>query len=390
MPPGSVLPPGWTAEQGRAAVERLGPLSVAPTLVPTIGLLAVLLAAGVLYLLAGVAGSGALVAGCAALLALPVVAYLLRPRLSELEVQRLLLERGSVGEQVQTTLRVTHHGRRTSARLHVLDHIPGHGDLRLVVAPLAPGERVELTAPRPVLRRGADLGGVVRLQAWSPVGLLVAKRDVPFGGDVRAWPAVPAQRRPPAGGGGTGEQRRTRPVAGSGQEVLSLRDWRAGDGARAVSARASARHGRPMVLERQRDDEIRVVLLVCAPAGRAIGAPERERWERGLERAGALVAPEGPGTQASLIGPTPAVLGPPGAAVTGRWSALDALAAADLALPLTQALADQAVVAAGPGGRLALVSLAPAPAALQRRCRAARVALVELVELVEQPEASRA
>ena len=83
--------------------------------------------------------------------------------------------------------------------------------------------------------------------------------------------------RPPIGGAATATNRSV-PVPGSGLEVLDLRPWRPGDARREVSARASARHGRPVVLQRERDAGPALVVL-------AAGGGRGAAWERAVSAA---------------------------------------------------------------------------------------------------------
>lgn len=338
------LPPGWTTAQVQTERERYGPYQLEARQRPTRGLLAAVLAAGLLYGLAEVAGSRWLTLGATACLALPVVALLLRPRVGALELTRTLHGTGAVGELVDTTLHVFNPGPGTTSALVVVDELPNHETLRLSVPALLPGGLVELRTSRAVVSRGRTLGGVLRLQAWSPVGVITATRDVPLGGEVRAHPArVPAPGAWRAVAVDAGGTRGSRPLPGTGADVLGLRPWRGGDAARSVSARATARHGRPLVLEREREQQVTLVLLV---AGGGSGAS----WEALLARASALA------TQAVRAGEPLVLLGPPGPATPTAAQALEAFAAADWAPPLDADGVRRAVRAAGPGGRVVLVA----------------------------------
>ena len=332
-------------------------------------MLTAVIATGLLYGLAGVTGSRWLSLGATACLALPVVALLLRPRLGSIVVVRELHGRGAVGEQVATTLHVTNTGRRTTPVVSVDDEMPGHESLRIVVPPLLPGGSTQVRSTRAVLARGRTPAGVVHLRAVSPVGLMSASRELRIAGEVLAAPArVPPPDLWPAGAADGVGTRGERPFPGAGGDVLGLRPWRSGDAARAVSARATARHGRPLVLEREREQQARLVVLVA-------GGGSGPSWEALLSRASALA------TQVVRAGEPLVLLGPPGTATPTGQQVLDAFAAADWAPALDDTGVRRAVRAAGPGGRVVLVvppSGAEALPGARRQLAAARCPLVVL------------
>lgn len=365
------LPAGWTAERLRLEVDALGPLLLGNRLRPTRGLFVALVAPVVLLGLEDVTDGRWLSLGAAASLALSAVALLLRPRLAMLEVTRDDVHGGAVGDVVETTLQVHNPGPRRTPPTLAVDELPGHSTLRLAVPALEPGARTAVTAPREVLSRGRRLAGVVHLTATSPVGLLVARRDVLLAGQVVVRPAlVPVHAAgrtsraaaPPEGSGGDGR----RPVAGVGGEVLGLRPWRSGDAARALSARASARHGRPLVLEREREQEPPMVVLVAAGGGGHV-------WEAQLSAAAALTV------DAVRTGRPVELLGPPCPPHPTPGQVLDAFAAADWAPPLDDAGAARAARTAGPGGQVVLVAPSGAPDALAAAARTLRAARCDVV-----------
>jgi uncharacterized protein (DUF58 family) len=307
------------------------------------GILVAGLVAGLLHLLGRVTDGGWLDLASAGVLALPVAALVLRPRLDQVTCTRGRSARGAAGDRVTTVLEVGNTGGRPSAALVVLDELPGHGTVRVAVPALAPGARIRLHTERVALHRTSGPAGTVTLHAWSPFGLVGSRRRLtPTGRAVVhpapvAVPVLPAGRGAPGGDGARG-----RPVAGSGTEVLGLRAWRPGEPRTSVSARASARHGRPLVLERERQDERDLVVLVTAGAGAA--------WEHGLSQAAALAA------DALHRGRPLVLLGLAGPPPRSAAQVLDAVAAADDAPPLTVPAARAALRSAGTGGTLVLVA----------------------------------
>ncbi len=126
--------------------------------------------------------------------------------------------------------------------------------------------------------------------------------------------------------------------------MLGLRPWRAGDGAAAVSARASARHSRPVVLERERESGPRLV-IVCT------GALSGPLWEATVERSCALVE------QAVREGRVPVLLanGLPVPGRPDRQAVLDWHAALDRCGPPDAATLSAVRRAAGPAGAVTVL-----------------------------------
>ena len=354
---------GWRAGTGAApAGGTLGRLAAGQTVhLPTTGVLLVALAAGVLHLTARVTGGAWLALGAAAVLALPLVSVLLRPALQQLEVRRSDPGRAAVGDRVPVELLVTNAGPRAVPPVLVRDLLPGYAPVVVALPALAAGATARVRSQRTAVRRVSADAGDCCLRAGSPVGLLAAHRHLRPSGRVVVHPArVPAHRLTHLDGG----DGPTVALPGSAPEVLGLRDWRPGQGA-ALSARATARHGRPLVLEREREGGGTLVVLVTEGRGDA--------WESCLAVAAALA------TDAVRAGSRTVLVGVPRPVGPGVVPVLDALSAADAAPPLSEQTLRTALSAARGGGVLVLV--AP-PEALETRLRvraaaaAARVALV--------------
>lgn len=334
---------------------------------PTRGVAGALVMALVLHLLARVTGVAWLSLAGGACLALPVAALLLRPRPDALQV-RLDPVQARVGDRVAQRLHVTNTGVRPSPALRLVDRTPGLSPVVVAVPPLRAGAHVTATLERTAQARGA-WPAAVELSSSAPFGLLRVQRTADAGASVTVAPRrVPAAELVAAGHGSGGA---SRPVAGTGTEVLGLRPWRSGDGARAVSPRASARHGRPVVLERERDTGPALVVL-CAGPGRGAA------WEAALETACALA-------EEAVRRGAPPVLLAHGLDVPERpdlGAVLDWFARLDGAAPVDAGTTDRAVRAAGPGGALVLLHapslvLDQVPA-VRRACASARVRLTVL------------
>lgn len=262
---------------------------------PTRALALPVAVAGVLHLLVRATGGGWLSLGSAAVLALPVAALLLRPRLQGLSVQ-VVARPATAGGTAELRVAVTAGRRPTPPCRLVLA-----GDLLagavVAVPALAAGERTEAPLALQAPRRGADDGLDVVVESTAPFGLLrsVLTLRVPVRLVVR--PALGALR--PGAGVGAGAAGSTA-QAGGGTEVLGLRAWRTGDASSAVHARSTARHGRPVVLEREREHGPRLVVLVGA-----LGSGPA--WEAGVSQAAALcLSALRSGGEPVLVGPAPA------------------------------------------------------------------------------------
>jgi uncharacterized protein (DUF58 family) len=327
---------------------------------PTRGAPLALVLAVVLHQLARTTDGGWLALLAAACLALPLAALVLRPRLSDLQVTSEPV-RTRVGRTVQQRLTVRNDGTRWSPLLRLTDSTPGLSTTVVAVPALPPGAAVSAVLTRTAAVRGWTSAGVAELVSTAPLGLLRVRRPLAVPGPFAVAPrSVAAGRLAEAGAGSHGSPR---PVAGTGTEVLGLRAWRPGDGAPALSARASARHGRPVVLERERDGGTRVVVL-CAAAGTG------HDWERALEQSCALAE------DALRRGDAPLLLasGVPAPARPTLGDVLEWHARLDQAAEVDDRTLAQAVQAAGPGG--ALVLLAPAGqdvSSVRAACAGARV-----------------
>lgn len=329
---------------------------------PTAGGAVALVGAAVLHQLARITGAAWLALGSGALLALPVAALLLRPRLDGVQVVAapLHLRRGTTGEQALT---VRNSGRRPSPPLRLTDRTPGLEPAVVAVPALAPGGSVTAVLSRTAVARGWSPETDVELESSAPFGLLRVRRSVRVAGPFVVAPAPAAAPVVQAGGEGAGDT--SSAIAGHGTEVLGLRPYRPGDSATAVHARASARQGRPVVLERERETGAAVVVL-CTGSG---SGPE---WESAIERSCALAETavrEGRPPRLLATGLTSPVR--PSAAAVLDWHA-----ALDGAQPVDARTQAEAVRAAAHGGSVVLIGSAMGD--LRAACTAAGARLVVL------------
>jgi uncharacterized protein (DUF58 family) len=300
------------------------------------------------------------------MLVLPLVALLLPPRLDDLSVQRSSQEEVTAGGELDVLLTVRNLGRRTTSPGRLHDRSEGVSPVVVAVPALDPGAEASIRVGRTAVRRGVFDRGTAEVVSTAPLGLLRRTREVSVEGRLVVHPVlVPVGRLVGAATRGGGDVPMA--VPGVGTEVLGLREWRSGDSARAVSARATARHGRPLVLERERDSASVLVLLAGGPG-------HGPSWETSVSRAASLAL------AALDTGLPPVLLGPPPPTRLDRTGILDWFAGVDRAAGIDPAAVATALRAATGG---TLVLLAP-PAlladrgSLRRACDAARTHLVVL------------
>jgi uncharacterized protein (DUF58 family) len=332
---------------------------------PTRACVAPLLVAVVLHLLTRVTGDGWLALGSAAALGLPLASLVLRPQAAGLTWRLVEPARAAAGEVVPVRLLLRNAGARATTPLTLLHEHPGLSALEVHVPALAPGEVHEVTATRTAGRRGVHEGGTVRLTTSAPFGVVRWSQTRPEASVVVVHP-VTATARTAWAGGGSATAERSVPVAGSGTEPLGLRPWRPGDAARSVLARATARHGRPVVLEREQETGPSLVVL-------AVGGGAGPRWEQAVSATASLAL------AALRDGVPPHLLpAPSGARCTEPVALLDFFAAVDAAGPLRPADLATARPPAGPGGRLVLLAPAGADTTAVRSAAAAARCHVEV------------
>ena len=337
------------------------------TVRPRPGLAACLAVAVVLHLLTRVSGVSWLALFSGGALALPLVSLLARPRYQQVSMQLALPPRVTVGEAVEGFLALEHTGRTaTAAGSWVLRH-PGFAELTGELPPLRPGQRLRLPVSLVAERRGVHLESVLDLASSAPFGVLEWRSHVRFDGRVIVHPSLTATRSRQAEGAPTAAEHSV-PVAGHGAEILGLRPWRQGDALRHLSARATARHGRPVVLERERETGPSLVVL-------AVGGGSGPTWERAVAAAASLAV------AAVREGRPPVVIADVPPARIDAVGLLDFLAGVDAVGPPSGQDLARALAACGAGGTLALLA-PPGATELQARIRAAATAAGVRVEVI--------
>lgn len=175
-----------------------------------------------------------------------------------------------VGDDVRVMLSVSNSGRRSLPFMRVEDRHDAFEPLYAVSEPLRPGETGEIEAIRRVIRRGVFSSGAVELSTAAPLGFIRRERKIevdsgiivaPRWVDIRSFPILEPSSAPM-------EQLHERARTGAGQEYVGVRDYRAGDPARWVHWRSSARRDQLVVREFEQEVSTPVSILVAgADAG---------------------------------------------------------------------------------------------------------------------------
>jgi uncharacterized protein (DUF58 family)/transglutaminase-like putative cysteine protease len=245
------------------------------------------------------------------------------------EVERTLPRDAVAGEPFAIGLAAVNRKRRFPSFSLSLTELEGPAaGVRTFLPRVGAGETARARITATVPRRGELRFGAVLVATRFPFGLFEKSREHLLPALLPVHPAAvpaPAVRTRPRPGGGE----RPEPRPGRGAEFHSLRDFRSGDDPRSVHWRSSARVGRLLVVERERERRRRVLLVVDTRGrataeeldGAAEGAAALARrhvglgHEVGLAWAGGGVATgSGPAHLRRLLDAT-AVLGPaaPGA-----------------------------------------------------------------------------
>lgn len=327
---------------------------------PTKALLLPLLGAIALNLLARTSAIPWLALASGALLALPVASLGLRPSLRAVEVWHRGPHRVTAAETFELEVVVRNTGGRETPPMTWRHEHPALTPLEVAVPGLAPGAQVAIPVQRAALRRGVHVSAAGQLTTTAPFGLLRWSRPhMPSDRPLIVHPVITTGGRLLDGGHATATDRSV-PVPGAGLEVLDLRPWRPGDARREVSARASARHGRPVVLQRERDAGPSLVVL-------AAGGGHGPAWERAISAAASAAV------AAVNAGHPPVVLAEPPPGRLDSIGLLDFFAGIDAVGALRTGDIRNAMQRAGRGGTVLLLSPTTSPsvraAAAQVGCR---------------------
>lgn len=248
---------------------------------PGRGALSLLAVALLLEAVGRVLASGWVTLAAAGLLGAVIADGALTPAVRRVTVARDAPSRMTCGVEAETTLSATPRtSRRRAAGPFVLsDRHPALSPATGLVPRMFTNEAATVTLRRTPTGRGFWPGGAtVTIEGRSPLGGFTRRRSVTIDEPTWVHPAtsrasVRTQRSAPNSGGSGSSNR-----PGPGEEIYGLREWRPGDATGAVHGRASARRGRPVVLEREAPDDGAQVIALGAPGA----GPE---WEAAVTRA---------------------------------------------------------------------------------------------------------
>lgn len=178
-----------------------------------------------------------------------------------IEVSRELPRHATAGQAFRAAFVVKNHKRRFSSFSLVLSEEDGPAaGVRVFVSRVAARSEARAIYEAVVPRRGDGSFGTVRVTTRFPFGLFEKSREqeLPATLPIHPMPVrAPAVRLGPL----TGEGERPEPRPGNGLEFHALREYRSGDDPRQIHWRSTARAGRALVVERERERRRCVTLL---------------------------------------------------------------------------------------------------------------------------------
>jgi uncharacterized protein (DUF58 family) len=247
-----------------------------------VGLAAINTGNNLLFLLLGLLLAGVVLSG-----------ILSESTLRALSVERVLPADAQVGKPCLVGVRIFNHKRRASSYAVLAKDIAEAGETGRAFALTIDGGHYKDVAYRwEPAKRGRVEFVRISLGTRFPFGLFEKWRECELPGEAVVFPReVPAPMVLPKRAAPLGETPSN--AAGQGQEFFALRDIRAGDDARSIHWVTSARRGRPVVVERERERRRRIAVVVDNRPG-AIGSDRDgkavdERLDRLAEGAAALI-----------------------------------------------------------------------------------------------------
>jgi uncharacterized protein (DUF58 family) len=212
----------------------------------------------------------------------------LAPRLRSCRPVRRSPQRASVGESLSTVLAVHNGGRRYLPLVRLEDDFPATDRIAVLCKGIAAGATAETKVEAVANRRGRYESGPMTMWSSWPFGLVRSSKTIDVTSSVVVTPrwvelgAFSAFDLP----SGTTAHARALDRAGSGEEFLGVREYRAGDDARRVHWRSSARMGRLIAREYEEEGSPRAIIVL---AGGDHGTPPDSCFEA-LVSAAASVA----------------------------------------------------------------------------------------------------
>lgn len=223
----------------------------------------------------------------AGLVLVAVAAAWVRLRSRPLAIARVARPpRLAVGEHCEIRLVTRNPQRRSSPVTTLEDRVGRHGNAKLVLAPLTPGERCVATYSLPTGRRGLHHVGPLRSIVEDPFALARRTRT-----DDRELTVIVLPRTwtldalPPAPGDEPEHGTHSLTSASSvDEEFAALRDYVPGDDVRRIHWRSTARRGTPVVRQFDVPWQRRTTVLLDLRAG-----PDEVAFERAVSAAASVV-----------------------------------------------------------------------------------------------------
>jgi uncharacterized protein (DUF58 family) len=197
-------------------------------------------------------------------------------RLSPVKVdvtRQLRPRRVSAGDSFEVELCLTNTSTRRSPLMEVQDRFDGGtceaGELRFLVAPMAPGRTGRTSYNLVTARRGVFAIGPPALEVRDPFGLAVRTSTVASSAPLTVLPRVERIAPPPRSTGGTAAAGVPRPPlpGQTGDSFYALREYAPGDDLRRVHWPSSARRDQLMIRQDDQPVQERTTVLLDLRAG---------------------------------------------------------------------------------------------------------------------------
>jgi uncharacterized protein (DUF58 family) len=240
----------WGRPPRRLKVTRSGRAYLAFTIV--VGVAAINTGNNLLFLVLGLLLSGVVLSGILSELALRAV-----------HVGRTLPDEVRAGRPAWVELALENRGRAlASMALEVRDVTEAGVAGKAFVMRLGAGERTTSGYRWTPVRRGRARFVRLELATRYPFGLFEKWREIDLEAERVVFPRDVARARPRLVGGDLAGDRRVARATGAGTEFFALREARTDDDARHIHWPSTAKRGRPVVVEREREQRRRLAVVV--------------------------------------------------------------------------------------------------------------------------------
>ena len=330
---------------------------------------------GLLLVLVGTtAQAGWLYVLAAGVLGLAAGSLFVAHRLKGVAIERHVPRRMRVGDDVRVGLQVTNQGRRAVPIFTMDDAFEAFAPAVIASDRIPAGGTVDAELIARVERRGVFEGGPVTLRSGAPFGLIRSRRTFDVTSSTTCVPrwvelsTFPMLAPSPRSERIADQQSRV----GSGEEYLGIREYRPGDPQRSVHWRSTARAGRLIVREYNREISSPVSIVLAGTDHGEGGESSFETLVSAVASIGIFALASGHPVNVVRAGTSGSVhLRAPGKHELLDWLARAVAVDADL-----RPLAEEALVLSGGQGTVVLCtsSSGTAGASLQATARAVSTA----------------